>query len=320
MAQVRRDQLNFVRRSWRMLLTGAAIMLVAVVPLFLTLHNSFLRGLVVGMDVTTVLAIEVACVVLATGTAPRIMGGNAETSTAHELRVLHHHGYVVIHHTGLHRGDIDHLLVGPGGVFVLETKWSGTEWDFSRDNHWVSSAVAQVSRSAQAMQLLLKRHDIPHVEPVLVLWGKAAAQLLSSNVPLRRHANGVLVLPGEHLQQWALKRDRRTLTAEQIRVVADELTAHTARRDALEVPTVTLRGLVQGLARVVGLTLVSLLAPAYVASWLPRPAFSVFVALTLIGCLQLRRAPRWRVAATGATTMLTFWLGICALDWLTKMH
>jgi hypothetical protein len=63
-----------------------------------------------------------------TGTASTMMGDTAEQWTAQELRPLSKDGWRLINHFGLTSDDIDHLLIGPGGVFVLETKWSSTDW------------------------------------------------------------------------------------------------------------------------------------------------------------------------------------------------
>lgn len=313
-AEARRAQLDFVRRHWLFLLGSTLITLLPMVPVLLVVHGSFLRGFLVGADLIATLALNAFYVVMATGTGPRIMGGNAEQWTAEGLRVLRKHGYAVIHHTGLYVGDIDHVLIGPGGVFAVETKWSATEWDFTRANHWVTSASGQVTRNARALALVLKPHGITHVEPVLVLWGKAGAQLSKSGSPIQRTTDGVVALPGERLEQWALGRPRGVLTDLQVKSISDELAAHTALRDAREPPPVTLGAITKSVGRVVGATTTGLFLPAYLLTWVPRAAGAVLLVAALGGCLVLRRQDRWRVAGSAAATTLLFWLAILGYD------
>jgi Nuclease-related domain len=54
------------------------------------------------------------------------VGARGEVAVAKELRPLEADGYVVVHDVSTPRGNIDHVVVGPTGVFVLETKaWRG---------------------------------------------------------------------------------------------------------------------------------------------------------------------------------------------------
>jgi hypothetical protein len=49
-------------------------------------------------------------------------GAEGERATARTLRPLTKSGWVLINDVQRDRGNIDHVLVGPAGVFVLETK------------------------------------------------------------------------------------------------------------------------------------------------------------------------------------------------------
>jgi len=73
-------------------------------------------------------------------------GAAGETKTAERLAELSAHGWVVLHDRLVTSGgNIDHILVGPGGVVVLDSKsWSGA---VSVDNGQLR--VAGRSRSAQ---------------------------------------------------------------------------------------------------------------------------------------------------------------------------
>jgi hypothetical protein len=52
-------------------------------------------------------------------------GAEAEQRTAKALRPVTGSGWFAVHDVPCRLGNMDHVLVGPAGVFVLETKWFG---------------------------------------------------------------------------------------------------------------------------------------------------------------------------------------------------
>jgi hypothetical protein len=54
-------------------------------------------------------------------------GAEAEQRTAKALRPLTRSGWFAVHDVPCRLGNMDHVLIGPAGVFVLETKWFGGE-------------------------------------------------------------------------------------------------------------------------------------------------------------------------------------------------
>jgi len=113
------------------------------------------------------------------GLAAVAFGGAAEEWTSRELRRFARkerrasRTWHVIDHVPMHGFDIDHVLIGPGGVVALETKWSTEGWAKS----WSVARIEEGGRSALAnarhVKGLLRREpyrlDIP-VESLLVLW------------------------------------------------------------------------------------------------------------------------------------------------------
>jgi hypothetical protein len=81
-----------------------------------------------------------------TGTASLDIGALAETWTASELRPLRRNGWRIANHLLLRFGDIDHLLVDPNGVLIIETKWSAYEWAPGTDRF--QQAIRQVKGRA----------------------------------------------------------------------------------------------------------------------------------------------------------------------------
>jgi hypothetical protein len=53
-------------------------------------------------------------------------GAKGERRTAKKLRPLTHRGWVVLHDRAISGGNVDHLVIGPTGVFVIDSKfWAG---------------------------------------------------------------------------------------------------------------------------------------------------------------------------------------------------
>ena len=137
--KARTDQRQYVRRNWPWLLlmyvtlAGIPCIAAAFAP------NDFMRGLGCGLGLAGAAGALVAMIIIQTGTGPTMAGELAEQWTAQELRPLTKHGYELVNHVFVDGpGDADNVLVGPGGLFVLETKWSASEWS-PTDRFFVSS-------------------------------------------------------------------------------------------------------------------------------------------------------------------------------------
>ncbi|MEU6678553.1 nuclease-related domain-containing protein [Streptomyces sp. NPDC046925] len=118
------------------------------------------------------------------------MGLAGERRVGGELQRLSRSGWRVLHSVPLPRNvDIDHLLIGPGGVFSINTKrhfgkpvWVGDE--MAKVSHGRPQPYARKSKAeAGRVQAVLERYsDVPvQVQPVIVFVGvteltKAATQ------------------------------------------------------------------------------------------------------------------------------------------------
>lgn len=123
-AKERFDERNraWLRRIWWALpLTAVAVAMVplAIAATFYEQHMTFAFGLAIGCGVTMAMC-------LATSPPAHIeqwrQGAEGERKTARVLRSLIKGGWVLINDVQRHGGNIDHVLIGPPGVFVLETK------------------------------------------------------------------------------------------------------------------------------------------------------------------------------------------------------
>ncbi|SOD86504.1 Nuclease-related domain-containing protein [Streptomyces sp. Ag109_G2-15] len=111
-----------------------------------------------------------------------------------ELDRLRPQGWRVLHSVPLPREvDLDHLLIGPGGVFSINTKhhpkkavWVGD--DAVKVNHGPAEPYARKSRAeAQRVQRVLERYcgfAVP-VEPVLVFVGVIDLKVVATQLRVR---------------------------------------------------------------------------------------------------------------------------------------
>jgi hypothetical protein len=111
-------------------------------------------------------------------------GAEGEKATAKALRPLVREGWALLNDVDTGRGNIDHLLIGPPGVFLLDSKnLSGVlsvkagvlsvRWREDPDDGYENFRLAgQIRARARDLEERFRRHDIEtSVQPVIVLWG-----------------------------------------------------------------------------------------------------------------------------------------------------
>lgn len=133
------------------------------------------------------------------------LGAWGEQKTAKELGRLPD-SWVVLHDVRAGRaGNIDHLAIGPGGVYLFDSKrWSGTaevvgdelrivRWEGGPSSRWTgASHVAALARETHD-RVLTKTRINQWVHPVVVIWGE---------FPQGSAGNRCRFVAGEHLVQW----------------------------------------------------------------------------------------------------------------------
>jgi hypothetical protein len=249
----------------------------------------------------------------------------AEGWTVEGLRRLRRKGWRLANGMTL-RGNahVDHIVVGPPGLLVVETKWSASAWPFDTQGagFMVShqqAAVEQAARNRKTIEtesyLMRARSGAP-VRAALVLWSTDDSPDNASR--WFEAPEGVTVVDGLALDQWLQTLDDEVLRSEDIGRVWDEINLKVDRRDAHDATT--------GRAR----------RPTLVRSglgWLIYPylgfsaAFTVLVALqsvggvpfelgygliSLLAGLLLVRSGRARKVAVGWTTAAALFVGVYA--------
>ena len=118
----------FLKRAWipliLFLITPTTLM--ALIPFNI---SEVERWILIGVMGASGFWLDVILVILWSGIAPTVMGIQGETLTAEVLDEFAGKEWLLIN--GLRfkdRGDIDHILIGPAGLLIFESKWSGERW------------------------------------------------------------------------------------------------------------------------------------------------------------------------------------------------
>jgi hypothetical protein len=323
-AKARRAQYEYVRASWRTLslvVVGALAFPLGMLPL---VPGGFARGLLVGTSTTAVAGMVSFWVVQATGTAPTMMGDQGEQWTAQQLRRMRRQGWRVVNHVTLRQWDIDHVLLGPGGVYAIETKWSATPWKTCPPERRVAEACEQVAANSRDLTLLLKRHGVGAVEPVVVLWG-AGTKDLPAVQPVTNGPRTVLLVSGPSAASWLTTLPTDRLQPDQVLAAWQALDKQCQIRDPAEaaaaplpmsVSAIATRGFIAvAVASIAFLVAASLLARSLSPLWW-LPTLGVLV---LPGAAVLHWANRGRYVAhawLGGLMLSVLLIGWALAKWL----
>lgn len=255
---IRERHRALLREQWPALLGVAAVSTAVTVVCALLTDGPQARGFALGSGLTITACAVAALMVLTSGTAPLMMGEMAEQWTAQQLRPLTQHGWRLVNHFGLGGGDHDHVLVGPGGIVLVETKWGSRAWAMNDRDSFFQAALAQTSRNAKQLSGWheVARHGRPPVQPVLVLWGEARRDI-ADLPPVRHERSGVLVMAGDQVGSWALRHGRAELNPDQVEEIWSSLAAHAGKRDEVEQRDKPMPRSLGDLARIAATCLVS---------------------------------------------------------------
>ena len=262
-----------------------------------------MRGALVGGTFVAALGMVSFWVVQVTGTAAIMMGDLAEQWTAGALRRLQRRGWRVVNNVPLAGRNVDHLLVGPGGVFAVETKWTATAWSLDRPDPRVREAVSQVRACARTLGLWSEIKSIGvTVRPVVFLWGGGLSQHV--HVP-GLTIEGCSVVSGPHARTWSDGLPGAVLAPAQVDRLWTAVDRLVDQRDAYE------QAAIREPVSIVGLVLRFVLAmTAAAASFLAcaqvlerSGSFLITAAVvfaTVVGAVALHRAQRLAAVVWGS--------------------
>jgi hypothetical protein len=208
------------------------VMLVATGLVAWGMPNDLTRGLVLGGGLVGAPMTLWLLTLQLTGTATIMMGDEAEQWTAQALRRLQRSGWRLVNHVALTQEDIDHILLGPGGVYAVETKWS-SGWNSRHGQQQLHHAINQAAANARRLQLWhpLKRRGIT-VTPLVVVWGPETASWPADHQV--QTLDGVTVVRGTALKAWTRALPTAQLHDSEVQALWVALDQHITRRDPRE--------------------------------------------------------------------------------------
>lgn len=237
-AKARRTQRTYLKQHWRRLSVAALVMVGPVVLVSPLIPAGTTRGFLLGADLTAAAGALAYWVLQATGTAPTLMGALGEQLTASELRPLQRHGWRLVNHLTLRTYDIDHVLVGPGGAYAVETKWSAHPWTLEPPEDRIRNAARQALGNALDLQRWsnLRRAGVIQVTPVVMLWGAGTrpGDTPPTDLDSSTHVDGVRVVLGPTASHWRSTLPHGVLTPDQVDAAWQVLDRQSHTRDAGE--------------------------------------------------------------------------------------
>jgi hypothetical protein len=138
-------------------------------------------------------------------------GAEGEEAVGQVLEGLADHGWGVIHDVSFGRGNIDHVVVGPGGILAIETKSHGGKI-------FLDHLDPKMLRQAYAEKKTLEEITLMEVDSLLVF----SRAYIVGRVPARRR--GVLILPARMLAGHLTRRPA-VVSAERAAVIHRRLAA-----------------------------------------------------------------------------------------------
>lgn len=187
-AELRRKWLQRNRKLW-LLAAGVAVIVWLIYVWAIDLlpgDHTWLNGAFAGALFATLIAFRQAPPV---SIASWQEGAFGEEETAKELRILEKDGWVVLHDLANGSANFDHVVLGPTGVYCLNSKWSGYRLEESDEGRlvgrhrfdddlylnidWNLRAV-RGEAAALSKQIESRCGQRIWVQPVIVWWGDVA--------------------------------------------------------------------------------------------------------------------------------------------------
>jgi Nuclease-related domain len=277
------------------------------------------RGAFSGVFATAITMQLVWFVAVWTRGTSRWMGGEAERSVYSMLERMRATGWSAKHNLRFLGtfSDIDHVVIGPGGAFVLETKWqtsSDTEDVF--EHRMIEKGIGQVIDSNRVIRLRMQaaaKRKVTFI-PVVVIDGGWRGR------PDAADSNGVKVVRSEYLKMWL---ELRPVVFDSVTV--SELSAALGNLPALDISPDSLPGdsfvtkfglegvfnLCAAALTSFGLAILSLVGAAKLGGW----ALLLVMAATAVAAVLVERLARSRIE--GDSLGLAWLVRSAALGWVS---
>jgi hypothetical protein len=146
----------------------------------------------------------------------RRLGIMGETWSKDELSWLSKRGWHLSNNVPFEGFDVDQVLIGPGGAFAIETKFSAR----SDARQVVAAAVGQSIANAQKIALLLRTYQVDvRVAPVLFLWGPGYREIEPESF------RNVTLVRGNDVHSWvrALSKSPTQIDEDRVKQAANAI-------------------------------------------------------------------------------------------------
>ena len=315
--QVRASQRAWLQRHWRIVagFVVVAALLSGVAEWFLP---PSVRGYVVGALLASAVWGMYHVMIASAGLTGKLAGIDSEVLTATEFRRLRRSGWRLVNHVMLENRDVDHVAVGPGGFFAVETKYRSKWLNLDRD---VATFTAMAREDADDVWLRL---GVPptKVRSLVVLYGGGIGEMR----PQPFEVDGVTFCSGTGLRAYLRTVADGDVPDDEVAKAYAKLESNVRPRDRREIASggVIPRQAVDGVQDLVAVSvsatvalLIISLAMTLTTSILwavPAAAAIVGVAVwlrrTLPTSLRVQRSTTATVTAAGFLGTLTFvaWL------------
>ncbi len=157
--------------------------------------DRFVLGLLIGIALTGV-PLLVVQLKISTGIAARELGAEAERWTADELDKLDPRQWKVFHDVPVRWGNVDHVAVGPGRVYAIETKFTTAKGRFREG--FAQQAAKQATRLSEELS---SQGVDRQVVPLLVIWGNGVADTLKHKPELDKSSQ-TRIVAGATATDW----------------------------------------------------------------------------------------------------------------------
>jgi hypothetical protein len=295
-------QVRWLRTMWKLLVLACVIPAGVCLLVALFAPHALVPYLIGGIVASTFWGVHFLMMITG-GVASLWSGILGEYWTAQELRRLKRRGWMSVNHFMLDGSDIDHVLVGPGGFFAIETKFR-SDWRSARP--YLNEIGRTATHATRALRMRIDpRKD--NVRGIVVMWGWNTA-----DCELPAEFDGVSFVAGADFQDLIAALPDVVDESEVLRVF-ERLSAYVARRDIGEelqsgaLPR-SIQTAIFDLSFVVMSGLVTALVVTSSAAVYPHGLWSLLTAAALAGVsVWLRRSRpqslRVRLITTTALTM-----------------
>lgn len=225
--ELQRLKRRWLRRSWKAVVAVMALIALGAVAAQLFLPDE-IAPYVAGAIGVSGLWLNYVFMLQTSGVMSHVVGVMGEEWTTDELNKLRRRGWHLVNHVMLEHVDVDHVLLGPGGFFTIETKFRSDPERITDDD--LAGWARRANRSARDVRTRLQTSQ--RMSPIVAVWGPGSGDVLGEV----RTVDGVIICAGANL--LATIEDRaEEVTVDVVRAAFGHLDDYVRRRDIGEART-----------------------------------------------------------------------------------